>query len=134
MMDILQKDIVLRTIDAAIGKQQVVQIKLKNTWRTVEPYLVGLHRVTRSPVLYGYCRDVVPDYKTPSRWEIFYLDEVDFAELTSYSFQPHIDYTGRMESIQPVHRRIKPLLDELATGCWPVRTLHSSPRKIRLSR
>ncbi|GAB3781511.1 hypothetical protein GCM10028818_35750 [Spirosoma horti] len=134
MMEILQKDVVFRTLDAAIGRQQVVQIKVRNAWRTVEPYLMGLHGVTQSPVLYGYCRDIVPDFMTPSRWGIFYLNEIDSIEITSYSFQPHIDYTGRMESIQPVYRRIKPLLDETTSGYWPVRTLQQSTRKIRLSK
>ncbi|GAB3792481.1 hypothetical protein GCM10028819_02760 [Spirosoma humi] len=133
-MDIPEDDIVSKTLDAAIRGQQVVQIRLENTWRTVEPYLMGLHRVTQGPVLYGYCRDTVPNYTTPSRWEIFHLDKVDSIELTSYSFLPHIDYKGRVESVEPVFRFVKPQLDGEVPAYWPVQVPHYLSRKIRLPR
>lgn len=129
-----QKGSVFRTVNAAIAGQQVVQIRLENTWRTVEPYLAGLHRVTQEPILYGYCRDAVPDCTTPSRWGIFYLNKIDSIELTSYFFLPHIDYKGVTESVQPVYCRLKPLFDDMTPGRWPVRVSRLSPRKIRLSK
>jgi len=133
-MDIPKDDIVFNTIDVAIRGQQVVQIRLKNTWRTVEPYMIGLHRITHESVLYGYCRDTVPSYATPSRWEMFHLDKIDSIELTSYSFLPHIDYKGQIESVKPVYRFVKPQLDGTVPGYWPVRVPHYLSRKIRLSK
>jgi len=133
-MDIPKGNIVIKTLELAIVGKQVFQIRLKNTWRTVEPYLIGLHRVTQELVLYGYCRDTVPSYTTPSRWEIFQLDKIDSIELTSYSFLPHIDYKGQIESVKPVYSFVKPQLDSVVPGYWPVRLTHCLTRKIRLSR
>lgn len=133
-MDNPPNDIIVETSQAAIRNLQVVQIRVKNTWRTVEPYLVGLHGVTQRPVLYGYCRDVVPDYRTPSRWEVFYLDEIDSIDLTSYSFQPHSDYKGQIDSVDSVWCRVKPPLDDVTPAHWPVRLPPYLIRKIRLSR
>ena len=133
-MDILRRDTVFATINAAISGQQVVQIKHKNNWRTIEPYLVGLHRVTQELALYGYGRDIVPGCTMSSRWEVFHLNEVDGAELTNYSFLPHVDYNGRTEAVQPVYRRLKPLFSEIMPGYWPARVMDTPTRNIRLSK
>jgi len=133
-MNSLPNDTVFSTINAAITGHQVVQIKLKDTWRTVEPYLVGLHRVTQELSLYGYGRDTVPGYAAPNRWEVFRLDEIESAELTSYSFLPHVDYNGRTEVVQPVYRRLTPLFNEVPSGYWPARIAHHVTRKMRLSK
>ncbi len=98
---------VFALIDSAITSQQVIQIRLYNQWRTVEPYLIGLHKNTQMSIVYGFCRDVVPCDATPSRWQVFNLDDIDLIELTNYSFQPHTDYEGEYEFMQTVYRSLK---------------------------
>ncbi|MBD2703890.1 hypothetical protein IC229_24805 [Spirosoma sp. BT702] len=100
-MKFIQQDNLLRTIESAIANQQVIQMKLGSTWRTIEPYQIGPQKgIEQSISVYGYCRDIVADARTPSRWQLFRVDDIDVVELTNYSFQPHIDYTGKEELLQ----------------------------------
>ncbi|WP_460942405.1 hypothetical protein [Spirosoma daeguense] len=86
----------MKTIELAITNRQVIQLKLGGAWRTIEPYQLGPQKGTEQAIsVYGYCRDVVTDAFTKSRWQLFRIDDIDEVELTNYSFNPHIDYTGK---------------------------------------
>lgn len=95
-------------LDDAIIDQQVVQIKLAKTWRTIEPYMMGLHEDTGKSVVYGFCRDVVPSSTMPSRWQLFDLEDIQAVEVTNYSFRPHVDYEGDENGMRRVYRKLKP--------------------------
>ncbi len=100
----------LKLIGIAITDQRVIQIKHNSIWRTIEPYMAGLHKETQVPSLYGFCRDVIPTlYKeNDERWQIFRFTEIEDIELTYYEFQPHLGYTGKYESIQPAYIKLAP--------------------------
>ncbi|ADB39131.1 hypothetical protein [Spirosoma linguale] len=95
-------------IDDAILDQQVIQIKVKKKWRTIEPYMTGLDRNSLKSVVYGFCRDMVPSPSYPSRWQRFDLDDIDAIEVTNYSFDPHVDYEGEDDCMLTVYRKLKP--------------------------
>jgi|SRR5919202_3403289 hypothetical protein len=84
----------LAVIEEAITSQRVIQIKHNNTWRTVEPHLVGSHQFSHSHSFYGYCRgDVISgEQAKTSRWQVFHVDELEDIELTLYSFESHSNY------------------------------------------
>lgn len=102
----LQNDY-LQLIDSAIRSQRVVQIKLNGSWRTVEPYVAGIHQTTNSVSLYCYCRDVIPGQAPgESRWQVFSLDEIDEIELTWYEFETHCDYEHETGLFAPIYFRM----------------------------
>lgn len=129
-----RKNNVIAVIHTAIKKQQVIQLRLGNRWRTVEPYQTGIRKGTQESVVYGYCRDVIPAGAVPGRWQMFNLDEIDAVELTNYSFQPHVDYIGQCDCFQMVFSRVRPLWHGLTAGFLPVRTSKKTIRKIRFSK
>ncbi|GAB3544508.1 hypothetical protein [Spirosoma fluminis] len=97
----------LKLIDFAMRNHWVIQLKHKNSWRTVEPYIAGVHQTTHSASLYGYCRDVVPSPKEGNtRWQVFSLNEVEDVELTFYEFSTRYDYGGTFEPIHPVYFKV----------------------------
>ncbi|GAB3018109.1 hypothetical protein [Spirosoma pulveris] len=107
MKSLLQGDAFV-VIDDAIVNQFVIQIKVKKSWRTIEPYMTGLKRDTLTSVVYGFCRDTVPSASSPSRWQFFNLDDIDAIEVTNYSFQPHVDYKGKTDALLSVYRKLNP--------------------------
>lgn len=125
---------VFTTIEVAIKRQQVIQLKYKDAWRTVEPYQLGTHHRGQGLVLYGYCRDVIPADLKQSRWQIFSLEEIDSIELTNYSFQPHIDYKGQYTFMQDVLAKVRPQWERLASGHLPVRMMSYNAKRNRYTR
>ena len=91
-------------IDSAVASQRVIQLKHNNQWRTIEPYMVGLHSETQVPCLYGFCRDVMGD---SPRWQFFMLSEIRNMELTNYSFQPHLEYEGSHTLLKSIYIKLK---------------------------
>ncbi|GAB3887947.1 WYL domain-containing protein [Spirosoma agri] len=102
----------LTLIGTAITDHRVIQIKHKNIWRTVEPYMAGLSRETQTPGLYGFCRDVIPAryQNVDNRWQVFPFDDIEAIELTYYEFRPHLEYTGNFDRMQPVYIKLTPAL------------------------
>ncbi|MFD2574517.1 hypothetical protein ACFSUS_28030 [Spirosoma soli] len=106
-MDISLQNKFLQLIDSAIKSRLVVQLKHKGTWRTVEPYMAGIHQQKQTASLYCYCRDVIPGQQLGNtRWQIFNLDDIEDMELTLYGFETHIDYRGKAESFKPVYAKM----------------------------
>jgi len=103
----LLQDALLATIQSAIIGHQVIQFEINNTWRTVEPYQLGLQKGEKALSLYGYCRDVVSDDFTPSRWQVFSLEAMKHIELTNYCFQPHVDYDGKADLMTSVFCKLQ---------------------------
>jgi hypothetical protein len=120
-MNTYQKNNIFTTIEVAIKRKQVIQIKHQDAWRTIEPYQVGIHYRSQELVLYGYGRDVIPTSTKHSRWQVFSLGEIDSIELTNYSFQPHIDYKGQYNFMQSVLAKLNPQWEQLKPGYLPVR-------------
>ncbi|GAB3970744.1 hypothetical protein GCM10028806_19290 [Spirosoma terrae] len=100
----------LTVIGTAITDHRVIQIKYNNVWRTIEPYMAGLHKESQMPSLYGFCRDVTPTLytKTDNRWQIFSFSDIEDIELTYYEFNPHLEYTGANDRLQPVYVKLAP--------------------------
>jgi hypothetical protein len=100
----------LQLIDTAIKNKRVVQIKLKESWRTVEPYLAGIHQTTQTTSLYCYCRDVIPGEQPGcSRWQIFSLDDIQAIELTLYEFETHYEYRSTAVPFKTVYAKMSKL-------------------------
>ncbi|GAB2531835.1 hypothetical protein [Spirosoma aerophilum] len=133
-MNTQQKNDVFTTIEVAIKRQQVIQIKHFNTWRTIEPYQLGIHFRGQTLVVYGYCRDVIPAHIKQSRWQVFNLEEIASIELTNYSFQTHIDYKGQYNFMQSVFAKLRPQWERLAQGYLPVRMMNYNTKKNRFMR
>jgi predicted DNA-binding transcriptional regulator YafY len=93
----------LALIDKAIKSQRVIQIRYRNNWRTVEPYLAGIHQEEKTASLYCYCRDVIPGQQSgESRWQIFTLDEIEAIELTLYQFEKHVHHKRQLKQVKPL--------------------------------
>lgn len=83
----------LATLQKAIRNQQAVQFKTNTGWRTVEPYRVGYPKGDPQHLLvYGYSRDTAVTEDTPSRWQVFQLDDMHRLSLTTYFFKAHYEY------------------------------------------
>jgi len=109
-MNSLSQNDFLTVIGTAITDQRVIQIKHNNVWRTVEPYMAGLHKESQTPSLYGFCRDVIPTLYAAqdNRWQVFRFSEIEDIELTYYEFRPHLEYTGSFDRLQPVYVKLAP--------------------------
>lgn len=93
----------LNLIEEAIISQRVIQIHHKNYWRTVEPYLVGIHQEDKTTSLYCYCRDVLPGLQPgETHWQIFPLHEVDAIELTLYHFEKNAYHQRQLKQVKPL--------------------------------
>jgi hypothetical protein len=90
----------------SIDDKCVIQFKLDHSWRTVEPYMLGFTPDEQSLGLFGYCRDVVVNGQTPSRWQLFRLEEMQEVEITNYRFEPHSQYKGKTELVRQVAYRL----------------------------
>jgi hypothetical protein len=96
-------------VDRAILGHWVVQIYHQGSWRTVEPYLVGLEPDSQAHYLYGYCRSVMANPKTgQTRWQLFWLSEIQQMELTVYGFTPQANYPPPSAGLSPalIHLQI----------------------------
>ena len=83
----------LATLQKAIRNQQAIQFKTDTGWRTVEPYRVGYAKGDPLHLLvYGYGRDIAVSEDTPSRWQVFQLDDMQRLSLTTYFFKEHHNY------------------------------------------